>query len=151
MLGHFIKRLKEEIKTEVRLLHPVSLEQTMEIAVRVEDKMRVMGYKRNNLSSIRTGPYSMITKGPSTVSFYAFGPPTSPPVSRDWGARSPESQGSVQSPKRSGQIIPQMGEIRRLTEKELQEKRAKGLCYICDAKWAIGHRCRKKRTECHAN
>lgn len=37
-----------------------------------------------------------------------------------------------------------MGEIRRLTEKELQEKRTKGLCYRCDAKWAVGHRCKKK-------
>ena len=31
-----------------------------------------------------------------------------------------------------------------MTEKELQEKRAKGLCYRCDAKWMVGHRCRKK-------
>ncbi|XP_074356051.1 uncharacterized protein LOC141695725 [Apium graveolens] len=37
-----------------------------------------------------------------------------------------------------------VGEVKRVTEKELQEKRAKGLCYRCDAKWMIGHRCAKR-------
>lgn len=33
--------------------------------------------------------------------------------------------------------------MRRLTEKELQEKRSKGLCFRCDEKW-IGHRCKRR-------
>lgn len=37
-----------------------------------------------------------------------------------------------------------MGEIKRLTEKELQEKKEKGLCFRCDDKWSMGHRCKKK-------
>lgn len=36
------------------------------------------------------------------------------------------------------------GEIRRLSENELQHKREKGLCYRCDDKWSVGHRCRRK-------
>lgn len=36
------------------------------------------------------------------------------------------------------------GEMRRLTDKELQEKRAKGLCFRCDDKWSMGHRCKKR-------
>lgn len=36
------------------------------------------------------------------------------------------------------------GEVRRLTDSELQKKRDKGLCYRCDEKWAPGHRCKKK-------
>ncbi|KAF8398742.1 hypothetical protein HHK36_014600 [Tetracentron sinense] len=36
------------------------------------------------------------------------------------------------------------GEVRRLTDSELQKKRDKGLCYRCDDKWAPGHRCKKK-------
>ncbi|GJX16955.1 hypothetical protein Tco_0217787 [Tanacetum coccineum] len=31
--------------------------------------------------------------------------------------------------------------FRRLTDSELQAKRAKGLCYRCDKKFAPGHRC----------
>lgn len=34
--------------------------------------------------------------------------------------------------------------MRRLTNKELQEKRAKGLCFRCDEKWSMGHRCKKR-------
>lgn len=36
------------------------------------------------------------------------------------------------------------GEVRRLSDRELQDKRAKGLCFRCDAKWNIGHRCKRR-------
>lgn len=55
-----------------------------------------------------------------------------------------ESQASVLSLKRMGFGQQNNGDVKRLTESELQEKRAKGLCYRCDAKWAVGHRCKKK-------
>ncbi|KAF8400118.1 hypothetical protein HHK36_013414 [Tetracentron sinense] len=41
-------------------------------------------------------------------------------------------------------IVKPYGEVRRLTNSELQKKRDKGLCYRCDDKWAPGHRCKKK-------
>lgn len=63
---------------------------------------------------------------------------------RSWGSNSSESQASVQSPKSVSPINKTVGEVRRLTEKELQEKRAKGLCYRCDAKWVVGNKCRKR-------
>ena len=31
-----------------------------------------------------------------------------------------------------------------MSDKELQEKRAKGLCFRCDDKWNVGHRCKKR-------
>ena len=34
--------------------------------------------------------------------------------------------------------------LRTLTDKEFREKRAKGLCYKCDAKWSVNHKCSKK-------
>lgn len=37
-----------------------------------------------------------------------------------------------------------VGEIRRLSEKELQAKREKGLCFRCDEKWSINHRCKRR-------
>lgn len=40
--------------------------------------------------------------------------------------------------------IRPFGEMRRLTEKELQEKKSKGLCYRCDERYNIGHRCRRR-------
>lgn len=34
--------------------------------------------------------------------------------------------------------------MKRLNEKELQKKRAKGLCFRCDGKWSIGYKCQRK-------
>lgn len=144
LLGHFVNGLKDEIKAEVRLLNPVNLEQAMELAGRIEDKLGVIGYRKGAPSSIKTGAYSVYSRGSSAVMPYSYNNPTSPSISRSWGARSPESQGSVQSPKTTISSNHSVGEIRRLTEKELQDKRAKGLCYRCDAKWVIGHRCKKE-------
>lgn len=36
------------------------------------------------------------------------------------------------------------GETKRLTERELQEKKVKGLCFRCDGRWGAGHQCRRK-------
>lgn len=60
--------------------------------------------------------------------------------SRTWSSAA--SQTSVQSP--TSPATKTVGEVRRLTDKELQEKRAKGLCYRCDDKWVQGHRCKRK-------
>lgn len=141
LLGHFVNGLKEEVKAEVRLLNPISLEHAMELAIRVEEKHKVSTLRKSSMSSIKTGGFSMYSKGPSMVSSYSFGNPTSPPVSRSWGARSPDSQASIISTAAS---TPVSNDVKRMTEKELQEKRAKGLCYRCDAKWTVGHRCKKK-------
>lgn len=144
LLGQFITGLKEEIKAEVRLLNPVSLEQAMELAVRVEEKQRVANGRKQGFGSIRTGSYSIYSKNSTPITPYSYGPSHSPTQNRQGGPHFPESQGSVQSPKSVSQITKAVGEVRRLTEKELQEKRAKGLCYRCDEKWAMGHRCKKR-------
>ena len=52
--------------------------------------------------------------------------------------------GSVHSSASSSPAVPPQGDVKWLTESEFQDKRAKGLCYRCDAKWAVGHRCKKK-------
>lgn len=129
LMGQFINGLKEEVKSEVRLLNPLSLEQAMEIAVRVEERNRVAGGKKSGLSAIRTGFFMGFSKGASSVSQQPYGSVTSPPVARPWSLRSNESQASVQSPKSTFQSGQSQGEFKWLTERELQEKRAKGLCY----------------------
>ena len=34
--------------------------------------------------------------------------------------------------------------MRRLSEKELQQKREQGLCFRCDEKWSANHRCQRR-------
>lgn len=42
------------------------------------------------------------------------------------------------------QIAKPIGEVQRLSDKEWQVRREKGLCFKCDGKWQVGHRCNKK-------
>lgn len=57
LLGHSVNGLKEEIKAEVRVLHPINLEQAMELAIRIEEKHQVGSSKKTGLGSIKTGSY----------------------------------------------------------------------------------------------
>lgn len=34
---------------------------------------------------------------------------------------------------------------RRLAPAEMEEKRSKGLCFFCDEKYSLGHKCKAKR------
>lgn len=142
LLGQFINGLKDDIKAEVRLINPVSLDHAMEVAIRVEEKCRLVGGKKHSVGSIKTG--SLAFSSP----YSAVGAPISPTTAtRSWVSGVTESQASVYSPKTSSQqggSSKFMGEVKRLTDKELQEKKAKGLCFRCDEKWSMGHRCRKK-------
>ena len=38
-------------------------------------------------------------------------------------------------------VAPSLPQPKRLTPQQLEEKRAKGLCYSCDRKYTIGHKC----------
>lgn len=116
LLGQFINGLKEEIKTELRLLSPINLEQAMEMAVRVEEKHRVANFRKQNLGSIKTGSYSGYGKGSSSVAPSSYGGSYSSQPARSWGSNSPESQASLQSPKSVTQGSKIVGEIRRLTD-----------------------------------
>lgn len=52
LFGQFINRLKEEIRAEIRLLNPINLEQAMDVALRVEERNRTGGPRRNIISSV---------------------------------------------------------------------------------------------------
>ena len=40
---------------------------------------------------------------------------------------------------------PRLPQTTRLTPQQLEEKRAKGLCYSCDRKYTKGHKCVEKK------
>jgi len=42
-------------------------------------------------------------------------------------------------------IAPSLPQPIRLTPQQLEEKRAKGLCYSCDSKYTKGHKCAEKK------
>ena len=42
-------------------------------------------------------------------------------------------------------VAPSLPQPTRLTPQQLEEKRAKGLCYSCDSKYTKGHKCAEKK------
>ncbi|XP_057252042.1 uncharacterized protein LOC130592021 [Beta vulgaris subsp. vulgaris] len=138
LMGQFLHGLKEDVKAEVRQMGPLTLDQAMDQAARAEEKLRIARGPKYN------GPGD--TKGVNTWGAQNRGNNspfinTQPNVGqtyplKNWGTQ--YSSGSTNPPPKPP------GEIRRLTERELQEKKEKGLCFRCDDKWTIGHRCRKK-------
>ena len=42
-------------------------------------------------------------------------------------------------------VSPSLPQPIRLTPQQLEEKRAKGLCYGCDRKYTKGHKCAEKK------
>ncbi|XP_057251720.1 uncharacterized protein LOC104883522 isoform X2 [Beta vulgaris subsp. vulgaris] len=150
--AQFVSKLKEEIKNEVRIMGPRSLDHAMELAIQIEEKLNHRPKKR---WESKPGPlHSFNPATNSAKPTYSYHPPalpyhtqgTSPAQSQysSTSINSPNSLTSQNKPKTHLPIAKPFGEIRRLSEKELQFKRANGLCFRCDDKWVAGHRCKNK-------
>lgn len=120
MLGQFLNGLKEDIRVEVRLLNPISLEQAMELALRVEEKNRKTGLKKSGVSWFKGGQYSSVSfKSPQSNGSTAYILHSSPTSVRSWSSQASESQSSVSSPKSitPSSTMKMGGQMRRLTDK----------------------------------
>lgn len=139
--GQFLNGLKEEVKVEVRLLGPRNLDHVMDLALMVEDKLKIWSNKKTESRyspSFRSlSSYAPSPPFRSNGSTYSSGS-VSPRTTVNSGMSMALTAGSSPFP------IKSKGEIRRLSDKELQSKRERGLCYRCDEKWSIGHRCKRK-------
>ena len=57
-----------------------------------------------------------------------------------------ETRRSITHNYKDGSVVaPSLSQPIRLTPQQLQEKRAKGLCYNCDSKYTKGHKCAEKK------
>lgn len=142
LLGQFLNGLNEEIRVEVRLLGPVTLEQAMKFVIKVEDRNRATGARKFGSFLTKPGPLITTPRSQSLPS----GVGGSGYSVRSWTSGGSDSQSTVQSPRSVASSVSTKngGEVRRLSDRELQEKRAKGLYFRCDAKWNIGHRCKHR-------
>ena len=150
-LGIFLNGLREDIKTELRVQNPRDVDQAMDLAIRVEDRIRAGSASRPRPSYVtkpypphfnpNTNPHSSANpyqptypaQSPSLLSYP--GPSHAPHPNRSLPPNpTPRTQNTSTIP----------GAIRRSTDQELQHKRERGLCYRCDDKWSAGHRCRRR-------
>lgn len=130
LMGHFVNGLKEDIRAEVRMLGLHNLEQEMDLALKVEEKIRAQSSKLGEgktqySTSFKLGPnsqFSLYSKksdtnvvSPSSLSSKSGSTTFSGPWSRY--VVSPKSQGGLSQYSSSIPVAKPVGEIRRLTEK----------------------------------
>ncbi|XP_023757803.1 uncharacterized protein LOC111906273 [Lactuca sativa] len=118
----FKRGLKPNIRKELRMWTPEQLGRAMDLAQQIEEKNQ----PNSNSGFGTTGPRSSTTLSSRGNIVTSYSPNTSTTV------KNPSAW------KRN------LGEIRPLTEAQINEKRAKGLCYKCDEKWNKSHKCKSQ-------
>lgn len=148
LLAHFVNGLKEEIHAEVRMMGLFTLEQAMDLALKVEEKHRVQSFKAARgaaYTSVRNTSIFQLAEGqksssPSSYSSGSQGFAKSEAGSVTPNSWSPSHRSSSQSSHTSNHLLPPIplakpiGAVKKLTPKELQKKRERGLCFKCDEK-----------------
>ncbi|XP_052179706.1 uncharacterized protein LOC127793015 isoform X1 [Diospyros lotus] len=112
LIGAFIGGLFLDIAAEVKLHRPTTMSQAIDVARLKDDQLRSM-HK------------ATIHKGPAT----------------DESSSSTHERKPLLVPQAAGskQIPPG---VRRLSYAEMQKKREQGLCFNCNEKFTIGHKCK---------
>ncbi|KAG8386825.1 hypothetical protein BUALT_Bualt03G0189200 [Buddleja alternifolia] len=125
----FLARLKNEIVVQVRMFKPKSLQEAVSLA-KLQEQAFILAAKRNVGSFKHNSTFQKNTPLLPTPpqSYNSFSSTTTPTFKNNL----PPST----TPKPTG---------KRLTPQELEEKRAKGLCFLCDEKYSREHICIKKR------
>ncbi|XP_052196517.1 uncharacterized protein LOC127803919 [Diospyros lotus] len=131
--GHFLNGLKLDIRAEMRVLRPTGLERMMELAQRIEERNQV----------VREG---YLGSGPTRVLALSIPVTNTQPVIRP----PPQAPPKLATPSTAfSHRPPAVGKwsnppFKQLSESELQAKRVKGLCFRCDEKYSVGHKCKNK-------
>ncbi|OMO81561.1 reverse transcriptase [Corchorus capsularis] len=121
LLHCFISGLHPEIQHEVITQSPPSLTYALALAKMIEAKFNV---------------HKTFRRAPSVQPFSSF---TKPNITPTYPLRQPTIPALPAPPRLPNLPGPQ---IKRLTPAEMQARRAKGLCYNCDEKYSLGHKCR---------
>ncbi|GKB95105.1 ty3-gypsy retrotransposon protein, partial [Tanacetum coccineum] len=131
----FIKGLKPDLRSAVRVMQPEGLNHAMKLAIS-------LGENKN---------YDMLTRGGG--SNRSTGLTSTSSYTRNSGTGSTRTLVSTIPADRkngSGSLV-RPGPFKRLTEAEFTEKRSKGLCFKCDEKFLPGHRCPTKTLQVSLN
>ncbi|MCI11184.1 hypothetical protein A2U01_0032284, partial [Trifolium medium] len=160
-LGYFMSGLKPQIRRRVRTLNPQTRMQMMRIAKDVEEELREddedgrLGSKKGGVERMGRSDWagsfqrnnrngSTYSKEPSRASNSGWSNPNSKTGSTGSNANSTTSltsTGKKEGDSRSGW----RGGVRSINNNELEERRAKGLCFKCGGKFhPTLHKCPEK-------
>ncbi|XP_071714207.1 uncharacterized protein [Rutidosis leptorrhynchoides] len=135
MISFFLGGLQKEIELMVRRFNPRSLEDAFRLAKLQEDTIAA---SKKRYNSILPAPKSysnsyMVRNSCST-------PPSTSKIAELTGV---EKQLTLtNTPHNSvAKNSDQFSTKKRLSQKEYEEKRAKNLCFYCDQRYTLGHKC----------
>ncbi|XP_042972766.1 uncharacterized protein LOC122304569 [Carya illinoinensis] len=115
-LSCFLSGLRDDIRVSVKMFFPTDLLTAYGLAKMQEEKnfLRKKGSYRNfSTHSTSQNPQPPYLKNPTHI------------------------QPTHNQPNQPKAIVP----VHKVSQSEMRERRAKGLCYSCDSKWAPGHKC----------
>ncbi|GJU49209.1 putative mitochondrial protein, partial [Tanacetum coccineum] len=119
----YIKGLKPEIRSGLRILQPTGLRDAMWLAQMIEDN-QVSG--RSNSGSWLAGKSS-------------YNPGHA--ITKNVGDTSSCMSSTLLGSQNSSNNSRARNQFKELTDSELHKKRTKGLCFRCDQKYGPGHQC----------
>ncbi|KAG8376274.1 hypothetical protein BUALT_Bualt09G0046200 [Buddleja alternifolia] len=125
----FLGSLKGEIEVQVRMFKPKNLQEAVCLA-KLKEQALILAHKRNHTNT-KPQPFQKSPPLLSTPSSY-----TSPMPSTQYPNHLPKPNSTTTSTNKPG---------RRITSQEIDEKRAKGLCFLCDEKYTKDHNCPKRK------
>ncbi|KAF3960584.1 hypothetical protein CMV_014711 [Castanea mollissima] len=125
LVGSYVDGLKEEIRLEVKLFRPTTLLHATSLARLLEEK----------LSKLRRPSFTTTPPKPSLSQIPSYKPsllPTPTPI-------------KTTIPFTSSTRFSINTTFKKLSWAEMQARREKGLCYNCDERFGLGHRCKKQQ------
>ncbi|XP_070017004.1 uncharacterized protein [Nicotiana sylvestris] len=130
----FLNGLKPEVKVQVRMLAPRTLMRAYSLAKLAEQSVKLQ--REHNQLMVRNSrpllPTPSSSRSSNFRSYYHLMGPESSRGSNGGKYSNPSNHSTLKGP-------------RKLSATEMDERRAKGLCFWCDEKYIPGHNCKKKK------
>jgi len=145
-VSSFISGLKEEVRIMVTMLKPPNLPAAFGLARLQEEEV----WRRNR--SARAPPWNPTNQSNSKPSFPKLNVPLTlskpsnpifPTAPRNVGFNLPYPNRNI--PFQNNVVKRPNLPIKRISSNQMQERREKGLCYYCDDKYHIGHKCSRPK------
>lgn len=129
-LSCFLGGLKDEIRLPVRMFNPSRMIDAYSLA-KIQEEL---------IWTSRRTPKPNWNSIPSQGSRYG-GSSFSPKMSLPGSTKSFQDSSVGSGSARGGELNKALVPVQKISQAQMEERRRKGLCYSCDAKWSTGHAC----------
>ncbi|KAK0608486.1 hypothetical protein LWI29_031439 [Acer saccharum] len=130
-LDCFLSCLKEELQIPVKMLKPSTTFEAYELAKQQEAYLSIVTGKTFTIRGNKVGSAYTSSWGTKNNTF------------RETSSSPKESQySSIVNSGTGSTTSVNSPQVSRISRKEIEERKRKGLCFSCDEKWNLGHKCK---------